>query len=188
MPKGGKTVISRIKVLFKVLKGPFKCAVENGLKVGKNVTFGSNINWGSEPYLITIKDNVSLSSNIMFLTHDGGSFAFRDKEGYKDVNKFGKIVVEERAFIGANVTIMPNVRIGKRSVVGAGAVVTKSVPDDCVVAGIPARIVCSTFEYAEKMKSSQAKLGWDAKNYKANKRDYLINRIPEPPVGNIDAK
>ena len=38
------------------------------------------------------------------------------------------------------------------------------------------------------MKSSQANLDWDAEKYKANKKDYLINRIPEPPVGNIDAK
>ena len=181
-------MISRIKMLYKVFKGPFKCAVENGLNIGENVTFGSNINWGSEPYLITIKDNVSLSNNIVFLTHDGGSYAFRDKEGYKDVNKFGKIVVEERSFIGTNAIIMPNVRIGKRSVVGAGAVVTKSVPDDCVVAGIPARVVCSTFEYAEKMKSSQANLDWDAEKYKANKKDYLINRIPEPPVGIVNDK
>ncbi len=181
-------MISRIKAMYRVFKGPFKCAVENGLKVGKNVSFGANINWGSEPYLITIKDNVRLSSNIVFLTHDGGSHAFRDKDIYKGVNKFGKIVVEERSFIGANAIIMQNVRIGKRSVVGAGAVVTKSVPDDCVVAGIPARIICSTSEYADKMKSMQADLGWDAKNYMANKKDYLINNIPEPPVGNINNK
>lgn len=181
-------MISKIKTLYKLFKGSFNCALDNGLKVGKNVSFGANINWGSEPYLITIKDNVSLSSNIMFLTHDGGSFAFRDMDKYKDVNKFGKIVVEERAFIGANVTIMPNVRIGKRSVVGAGAVVTKSVPDDCVVAGVPAKVVCSTYEYAEKMKKVQSELSWNAEEYKKNKKEYLINKIPEPPVGIVNDK
>ena len=138
--------------------------------------------------MITIKDNVSLSNNIVFLTHDGGSYAFRDKDEYKDVNKFGKIVVEERSFIGTNAIIMPNVRIGKRSVVGAGAIVTKSVPDDCVVAGIPARIVCTTSEYADKMKALQGNLDWDAEKYKANKKEYLIDKIPEPPVGNINNK
>ena len=51
------------------------------------------------------------------------------------------MVVEENAKIGANATILPGIRIGKNALVGAGAVVTKDVPDNAVVAGNPARII-----------------------------------------------
>ena len=51
------------------------------------------------------------------------------------------ITIKDRAWIGANATILPGVTIGKNAVVAAGAVVTKDVPDDCLVAGVPARVV-----------------------------------------------
>lgn len=50
-------------------------------------------------------------------------------------------VIEEHAKIGANATILPGIRIGRNSLVGAGAVVTKDVPENAVVAGNPARII-----------------------------------------------
>jgi acetyltransferase-like isoleucine patch superfamily enzyme len=53
----------------------------------------------------------------------------------------GGPVVEDYARIGANCTILPGVRIGRNSLVGAGSVVTKDVPENSVVAGCPARII-----------------------------------------------
>ena len=53
----------------------------------------------------------------------------------------GSIVIEDGAWIGAGAIILPNVVVGARSVVGAGSVVTRSVPPGCVVAGNPARLL-----------------------------------------------
>ena len=161
-------MFSRLKML---LFGRFKLAVRQGLKAGKNITVMSNCNFGSEPYLITLHDDVRISFNVSFITHDGGTWAFRDQEKYKSVIKYGKIEVGERTFIGANSTIMPGVTIGKRCVIGAGSVVTKDVPDGMVVCGVPAKVVMTTEEYAEKCLAGTPEYNEDA--YMQNKRRFL---------------
>src|SRR4030042_937975 len=70
---------------------------------------------------------------------------------YLGMQRFGRIVIGDNCFIGAHAIIMPDVSIGSNAVVGAGAVVTRSVPADSVVAGVPARRVCSYEEYVERM-------------------------------------
>lgn len=103
-------------------------ALKNGLKEGNNVTIMGGVNFGSEPYLIELADNVRLSFNVTFVTHDGGTWAFRDNKRYADVIRYGKIYVGEHTFIGTGVIIMPGVTIGKRCVIGAGAVITRDIP------------------------------------------------------------
>ena len=168
-----------LKKIIRHFKTPFSEAIKDGMTVGKNVTVMGGVTFGSEPYLITLKDNVRISGRVTFITHDGGSFAFRYREQFKDVNRFGKIVVDEHTFIGSNSIIMPDVHIGKNCVVAAGAVVTKSIPDGHVVAGIPAKIICTTEEYAQKMKSKMPK-EWNVDEYMSDKKAYLIKTIPEP--------
>lgn len=172
-------ILDRLRVIVRFLKGSFRCAKEDGLRCGKNVTVMGGARFGSEPYLITLEDNVRLSYNVSFITHDGGTWAFRREEPYIDVNRFGKIVVGENSFVGANVTILPGVRIGRNCVIGAGAVVTKSIPDYSVAAGVPARVLSDTWAYAEKTKAAMPK-NWDVVAYKADKKGYLIEKIPEP--------
>jgi acetyltransferase-like isoleucine patch superfamily enzyme len=53
----------------------------------------------------------------------------------------GPVIIEDNVWIGEGAVIMPNVRIGKNAIVGANAVVTKDVPADCVVGGVPARVI-----------------------------------------------
>jgi len=53
----------------------------------------------------------------------------------------GRVNIGDYTHIGANATILPNIKVGKNVTIGAGAVVTKDIPDDCIVAGIPARII-----------------------------------------------
>ena len=134
----------------RLLFGGFCSAISQGMKVGIGCSAMRKCDFGPEPYLITLHDNVRISSGVTFITHDGGTWAFRDQEKYKSVIKYGRIEVGERTFIGANSTIMPGVTIGKRCVIGAGSVVTKSVPDGMVVCGVPAKTVMTTEEYAEK--------------------------------------
>ena len=175
--------MSRIKLFFdfldRAINGRLKVAVKNGLKCGKGVTVMRNCDFGSEPYLITLGDNVRISNDVMFVTHDGGSWAFRRGENeYKNVVRFGRIAVGNDTFLGARSIIMPNVHIGKNCVIAAGAIVTKDIPDDSVAAGVPARVVCTTGEYAEKMKNRMPK-DWDFSEFEKDKRKYLEKILPE---------
>ena len=161
-------MINKIK---RALFGDFRLAVKAGMKAGEGVSVMGGCFFGSEPYLITLHNNVRLSHNVCFVTHDGGTWAFRDIEKYKDVIKYGTIEIGERTFVGANVTIMPGVKIGSRCVIGSGSVVTKDIPDSSVACGVPARVMMSTEEYAEKCLSEMKP--YDKKRYCENKREYL---------------
>lgn len=68
-------------------------------------------------------------------------------------SKIGLVDIEDGVFIGAGSTILPNVRIGKNSIIGANTVVTKNIPQNVVVVGNPAKIICSVDEYTIKMKN-----------------------------------
>ena len=85
---------------------------------------------------IEIKDNVNISSNVSIYTeqHD-----HRDSEFKCNSDDSFKVVIDDRAWIGPNVIILPGVYIGEGAVVAAGAVVTKSVSAYEIVAGIPAK-------------------------------------------------
>lgn len=132
------------------------------------------VNFGSEPYLIHLHRYCRISMDVMFITHDGGTWAFRnDQEKYKHVIKFGKIEVGEYSFIGARATILPGVTIGDHCVIGAGSLVNRDVPSGTVYAGVPARFICTTAEYAERcLKSMQNR--FDEAAYKKDKKKYLI--------------
>ena len=67
-----------------------------------------------------------------------------------DYDAFGKITIEDLAYIGSGAQIMPGVTIGEGSLVAAGAIVTKSVPKHTVVAGNPARVICTVDEFCER--------------------------------------
>lgn len=126
--------------------------IKNGLTIGKNYYIHSCIDFGSEPYLITIGDNVRITEGVRFITHDGGVQVLRNLyPELKDVDVFGKIVVGNNVHIGMNSIIMPGVTIGDNVVIGCGSIVTKNIPDNSVVAGIPARVIESLGEYKDKV-------------------------------------
>lgn len=68
------------------------------------------------------------------------------------IDKMRAIKVGDNTFIGTSVVIMPGVTIGNNCVIGAGSVVTKSVPDFACVAGVLAKYICSIYEYSDKNK------------------------------------
>ncbi len=88
---------------------------------------------------------------MRFITHDGGLWVPR-RMGLLDErsDKFGRIYIGENTNIGWDVIIMPGVKIGKNCIIGAGAVVTKDVPDNSVAAGVPAKVIESIEDYADK--------------------------------------
>lgn len=104
--------------------------IENDVYIGNNVTVKSGVYiWDG----ITIEDNVFIGPCVAF-TNDKKP---RSKH-YPEY--FAKTIVEQGASIGANATILPGIRIGRNALIGAGAVVTKDVPENAIMVGNPAKI------------------------------------------------
>ena len=104
---------------------------------------------GAEPYLISIGRHVTLSTNVDLVTHDGAAWLFADED--PSIQKFGPVTIGDNCFLGAGSIVMPGVTIGNHCVIGAGSVVTRDVADNTVVAGCPARRICSLEEYRSKV-------------------------------------
>lgn len=116
-----------------------------GVHIGKNVYLGmfcflDNLH----PEYIYIEDNASINAGSMILTH------FNPMKRYSPIfqAQVAPVLIKEGAIVAVRSTIMPGVCIGKNSVVSAGSVVEKNVPDYTMVKGVPARKV---LEYKELM-------------------------------------
>jgi acetyltransferase-like isoleucine patch superfamily enzyme len=142
-----------------------------GLEVGADCRIFGFPSFGSEPYLVSIGNHVTVSAGVVFLTHDGGTWVFRSRPEFASVIRYGRIRVKDNCFIGARAIVLPNVTIGPNSVVGAGAVVTQDVPPDTVVAGVPARVITSLDEYAKRCLSENP--SYNPAAYKINKKREL---------------
>lgn len=142
-----------------------------GVKVGEH-TLISTRNWSTEPYLITIGDNVQVTKDAYFHTHGGANVARRKIPNF-DV--FGKIVVKDWAYIGSGAHIMPGVTIGEGSIVAAGAVVTKSVGDGVVVGGNPAKVIGAVEDYITK----NLQFNTNTKGLDDNKKKTFLLNMPE---------
>jgi carbonic anhydrase/acetyltransferase-like protein (isoleucine patch superfamily) len=129
-------------------------ARQMGMKVGEGCRLYS-LHVRSEGELVQLGDNVIVSGEVMFITHDGSIYTALEK--FPDVNgHYGRIRVGNNCFIGMRATIMPGVELGDRCVVAAGAVVMDSFPANSVIAGNPAIYVCPTSMYMELKKHSPA--------------------------------
>lgn len=161
-----------IKNKIMEISNPIQYSRKIGVSVGEDCRFISMPDFGSEPYLIEIGNHVTVSADVAMITHDGGTWCVRDKEKYKGIFKYGKIIIKDNCFIGMRSIIMPGVTIGANSIVAAGAIVTKDVPENSVVAGIPAKVIKNTMEYAEEILNNMPKYNLD--NYKINKKEELL--------------
>jgi acetyltransferase-like isoleucine patch superfamily enzyme len=137
------------------------------VKIGENVRFtGKRISFGSEPYLVEIGNNVTITSGVIFETHDGGVGVFRKE--FPNINIFGKIKIGNNVFIGHRVIIMPGIIVGDNVVIGAGSIVTKDVPNNVVIAGVPAKTIKSIEDYKNQaLKKSTFIIGGEFENRKS---------------------
>ncbi|XMB72267.1 acyltransferase [Mycoplasmatota bacterium WC30] len=121
--------------------------------MGYNTQIFHDVTFGSEPYLVKLGNNVKITNNVHFITHDGGIHVFRTQGKLVDGDVFGRIVLGDNIFVGNNVCFLPGITIGNNCVIGTGSIVTKSFPSNVVIAGIPAKIVKTLDEYYSKINS-----------------------------------
>lgn len=113
---------------------PFYCDCGRRMILGRNII----INKGAtilSPASVVIEDNVLIGPNVQIVTVD------HDLKDRHNLFHFGKVTIRDNAWLGIGVTVCPGVTIGRNSVVAAGSVVTKDVPDYVMVGGIPAKII-----------------------------------------------
>ena len=119
--------------------------LQHGLRIGEKVDCFS---WSGMdfqyPGLITIGSEVTIASGCRILAHDA-SVGYLTRS-----TRVGVVEIGNHCFIGAETTILPNVRIGEWCIIGAGSVVTKDIPPHSVAAGNPARVICTTEEFHKK--------------------------------------
>ena len=127
---------------------PTEALIKRGMIVGKN--FNRQQGCFLDPthcFLITIGNDVTMSIRVTVMAHDAST---KKMLGY---TKIGQVHIGDHVFIGANTTILPGVTIGDYAVIGAGSIVTHDVPTRTVVAGVPAKEICSVDEYIERFQS-----------------------------------
>ncbi len=107
--------------------------------------------------LISMGNNVHIASNVNFTTHDITHSMLNNIQniasigvGRKYTEKVGCIEIGDNVFIGSGTYIMYDVKIGSNVVIGACSLINKDIPDNCVVAGVPARIIKTFDEYLSK--------------------------------------
>lgn len=114
---------------------PFYTNYGKNIKIGKNVFINhdcSCLDLGG----VEIQDEVMIGPRVM-ITSENHPVAISERKTLVP----NKVLIKKNAWIGAGATILPGVTIGENSVVAAGAVVTRDVPDNCVVGGVPAKIM-----------------------------------------------
>ncbi|CAM3965995.1 DapH/DapD/GlmU-related protein [Flavobacterium antarcticum] len=170
-------MISRIlKYLRRYYKiktmNPSDYARSLGVKVGNNCSIAINY-FGTEPYLIEIGDKVQITNDVRFFNH-GGSWIFRHK--HPEFDYFGKITIGNNVYIGNCAMIMPGITIGSNVLIGAGSIITKSIPDNAIVAGNPGKIVGEVNELFSRVEAYNL----NCKSMNAvEKQIYLLNLSDE---------
>ena len=118
---------------------------DRGLRIADDVTIEDGFFLDpSHCYLIEIQGRCILGPNVRLIAHDAST------KHILNATRLGKILIEEGCFIGDSAIVLPGVTIGKGSIIGAGSIVTRSIPPDSVAVGSPARVICPVSEYRDR--------------------------------------
>jgi len=152
MPISPDVILGSNVILYhRGLVNLYGCRIGDGTKIGtfveiqKNAVIGNHCKISSHSFIcegVEIADEVFVGHSVMF-TNDGCPRA-TTAEGHVQTDADWKLLptrVCRRVSIGSNATILPGITIGENALIGAGAVVTRDVPDHAIVVGVPARII-----------------------------------------------
>ena len=122
-----------------------------GLQVGTDVWLPAST-WidTSHCHLISIGDHCGFGEQCLILAYDA------QMDEFLDAARVGRVIIHPSSHIGARAIILPGVEIGPRTIVGAGSVVSRTLPPDTVCAGNPARVICTLEEYLAKHRTRLA--------------------------------
>lgn len=129
----------------------YGCEIGDNTKIGtfvevqKNAKIGKNCKISTHTFIcegVTIEDNVFIGHNVTFINDKYPKATNPDGSMQTEADwKVIPTLVKKGASIGSSATILCGVTIGENAIIGAGSVVTKDVPDNTIVAGVPARII-----------------------------------------------
>ena len=129
----------------------YGCSIDDNTKIGtfveiqKNASIGKNCKISSHTFIcegVYIEDNVFVGHNVTFINDKHPRSV--NEEGTMQTESNWEVIetfVKKGASIGSSSTILCGVIIGENAIVGAGAVVTKDVPPNTIVAGVPAKVI-----------------------------------------------
>lgn len=155
-----------VRIFQPELVNLYGCSIADETKIGafveiqKNASIGARCKISSHTFIcegVTIEDEVFIGHGVMF-TNDLYPSAV-NPDGSLQTEADWTVVetrVKKRAALGSNVTVMAGVTIGEQSLVGAGSVVTRDVPDYAIVTGVPARVIGDVRKRPEGYKQDRA--------------------------------
>ena len=128
-----------------------------GMKIGSNTVIYDPVNTlidETRPWLISIGENVKITYGSIILTHGFDGSVLKGVYG-EVLGSSGGVSIGNNVFIGMHSTILKGVHIGNNVIIGANSLVNKDIPDNCVAAGNPCKVIMSLEEYHEKRKAAQ---------------------------------
>lgn len=145
-----------MRKLFRLLKELYLRATKTGVEYAryKGVKIGDNCRiytweFGTEPWMISIGNKVTITNGVSILTHDGSTWLMDDEKGRRYL--YRRVAIGNNIFIGINSIIMPGVKIEDNVIIAAGSIVTKSVPSGVIIAGNPAKIIGNFDTYQKEV-------------------------------------
>ncbi|MGK9117702.1 MULTISPECIES: acyltransferase [Sphingobacteriaceae] len=152
-------MITRLKNYIKRFYDPHEAFIKKlrkqGVKIGEYTQIVDKSRFLYEPWcanLIEIGNEVVIAAGVRLVSHDSSYTNI-----FGDVpTKYGHIIIEDNVYIGVNAIILPGVRIGESSLIGAGSIVNKNIPPRSIVVGNPCKIIGSIDDGLEKYKRSMS--------------------------------
>lgn len=112
---------------------------------GAELTIGNNVGMSSTRFWVhdsvVIGDNVKIGACVLITDTDAHPLDYLVRRTSNEGTKSAPIEIENDVWVGAYSIILKGVTIGTRSIIGAGSVVTRSIPADCVAAGNPCKVI-----------------------------------------------
>ena len=132
----------------------------------------------AEPFLVSIGNNVAISAGVRLITHSAAHVIFDKEDNTNEyICRHGKVEIGNNVYIGADVIINMGITIGNNVIIAAGAIVTHDIPDNSVVAGVPAKIIGTYTDTKKKHKENSKKYNEASHKQTWNVRE-MTEKIP----------